>query len=73
MTDIAQVAEGLTKAQMDVVSHPENENDVWPNDGRVEKALIRKGLIEPPKFRSLCEWTELGKAVRAHLQGKENG
>ena len=69
--NLQTIAEGLSEAQRRVVVHPDNTNDVWPNDRRVENALIRKGIIAPPQFRELCDWTPLGLALRTYLLDQE--
>ena len=75
MTDVAEIARGLSKAQREML-----EKGAWPawqrelRETRVKSAMERKGLCTFTHIiagRGDFRLTPLGLAVAAHLKDKE--
>lgn len=68
MTDVAQIAAGLTEAQREAVKTREIIvlRSRW--DTRIALNLERKGLAERGRHLNQFVWTPLGLAVRAFLE-----
>lgn len=72
--DPAAIAARLSEAQRRDILGPDNSDNFWSADGRTVRGMERKNLIEKPGHTNLAEYTPLGLAVRAHLQGdQDNG
>ena len=66
MTDVAEIARGLTKAQREAVMGRFGWNSPWAQESG-EADLERLGIWNPRKLRWTQVLTPLGLAVRAHL------